>query len=90
MNETIRMYIKIAMGTAAAGTLFASNYYGKQALPNVIDDHRKMAALYEEAAEETDRLGEKEEILICLAEDELTENANWYAYQSKSEPDLGI
>ena len=90
VNYVIRMYIKIAMGTAAAGTLFASNYYGKQALPNVIDDHRKMAALYEEAAEETDRLGEKEEILICLAEDELTENANWYAYQSKSEPDLGI
>ena len=90
VNYAVRMYIKIAMGTAAAGTLFASNYYGKQALPNVIDDHRKMAALYEEAAEETDRLGEKEEILICLAEDELTENANWYAYQSKNEPDLGI
>ena len=90
VNYAIRMYIKIAMGTAAAGTLFASNYYGKQALPNVIDDHRKMAALYQEAAEEIDRLGEKEELLISLAEDELTENANWYAYQSKSEPDLGI
>ena len=90
VNYIIRMYIKIAMGTAAAGTLFASNYYGKQALPNVIDDHRKMAALYEEAAEEIGRLGEKEELLISLAEDELTENANWYAYQSKNEPDLGI
>lgn len=90
VNETIRMYIKIAMGTFSAGTLFASNYYGKQALPNVIDDHRKMAALYEEAADEIDRLGESEELLIRLAEDELNENANWYAYQSKSEPDLGI
>lgn len=90
VNETIRMYIKIAMGTAAAGTLFASNYYGKQALPNVIEDHRKMQALYEEAADEIDRLGENEDLLIRLAEDELNENANWYAYQSKSEPDLGI
>ena len=89
-NCIIRMYIKIAMGTAAAGTLFAGSYYGKQALPNVTDDHRKMAALYEEAAEEIGRLGEKEELLISLAEDELTENANWYAYQSKNEPDLGI
>ena len=84
------MYIKIAMGTAAAGTLFAGNYYGKLALPNVIDDHRKMAALYEKAADEIDRHGESEELLVRLAEDELNENANWYAYQSKSEPDLGI
>ncbi len=90
ISETIRMYIKIAMGTAAAGTLFAGNYYGKLALPNVIDDHRKMAALYEKAAGEIDRLGESEELLVRLAEDELNENANWYAYQSKSEPDLGI
>ena len=90
VNNTIRMYIKIAMGTFSAGTLFASNYYGKQALPNVMDDHRKMVILYEEAAAEIDRLGENEELLIRLAEDELTENANWYAYQSKSEPELGI
>lgn len=90
VSETIRMYIKIAMGTAAAGTLFAGNYYGKQALPNVIDDHRKMQALYEEAACRIDRLGESEDLLVRLAEDELNENANWYAYQSKSEPDLGI
>ena len=90
VSETIRMYIKIAMGTAAAGTLFAGNYYGKQALPNVIDDHRKMAILYEEAAAEISRLGENEELLVRLAEDELTENANWYAYRSKSEPELGI
>lgn len=90
VSETIRMYIKIAMGTAAAGTLFAGNYYGKQALPNVIEDHRKMQALYEEAIDEIDRLGENEELLVRLAENELNENANWYAYQSKSEPDLGI
>ena len=90
VNGMRRMYIKIVMGTAAAGTLFAGNYYGKLALPNVTDDHRKMAALYEEAAEEIDRLGEKEDLLISLAEDELAENANWYAYQSKNEPELGI
>ena len=90
VNQTIRMYIKIAMGTFSAGTLFAGNYYGKQALPNVMDDHRKMVTLYEEAAAEIDRLGENEQLLIRLAEDELNENANWYAYQSKSEPELGI
>lgn len=90
VDETIRMYIKIAMGTFSAGTLFASNYYGKQALPNVVDDHRKMASLYEEAESEIERRGETEDLLIRLAEDELTENANWYAYQSKNEPDLGI
>ena len=49
-----------------------------------------MVALYEKAADEIDRQGESEELLVRLAEDELNENANWYAYQSKSEPDLGI
>ena len=49
-----------------------------------------MVTLYEEAAAEIDRLGENEQLLIRLAEDELNENANWYAYQSKSEPELGI
>ena len=90
VNDTIRMYIKIAMGTFSAGTLFAGNYYGKQALPNMMDDHRKMVILYEEAAAEIGRLGENEDLLIRLAENELAENANWYAYQSKNEPELGI
>ncbi|MBQ6583422.1 MAG: hypothetical protein IJH77_06330, partial [Mogibacterium sp.] len=89
-NNTIRMWFKIAMGTLSAGTLFTSNYYGKLALPNVIDDHRKMVLLYHEAEKVIERDGETPEILIRLAEDELQENSNWYAYQSMNDADINI
>ena len=46
--------------------------------------------LYEEAEREIAEKGESEPLLVRIAEDELGENANWYAYQSKYEPDLGI
>ena len=86
----VRLFIKIAMGTFSCGTLFAGNYYGKQALPDVMDDHRKMILLYEEAEREIAANGERESLLIRLAENELNENSNWYAYQSKHEPELAI
>lgn len=88
--NVIRLWIKIVLGTLSATTLFANNYYGKQALPNVMDDHIRMEILYEVALREMERLGEKEELFIRLAENELAETANWYAYQSKNEPELGI
>ena len=90
VNDTVRAGIKIAMGTFSAFTLFANNYYGNLALPNVIDDHRKMMLLYEEAEREIADKGEAEPLLIRIAEDELGENANWYAYQSKHEPGMDI
>lgn len=90
INDTVRVVIKVAMGTFSAATIFTSNYYGKLALPNVIDDHLKMILLYEEAEHEIAEKGESEPLLVRIAEDELEENANWYAYQSKYEPELGI
>ncbi len=90
INDIVRVVIKVAMGTFSAATVFTGNYYGKQALPNVIDDHLKMILLYEEAEHEIAEKGESELLLARIAEDELGENANWYAYQSKHEPELGI
>ena len=90
VNDTVRVIIKVAMGTFSAATVFTGNYYGKLALPNVIDDHLKMILLYEEAEHEIADKGETEPLLVRIAEDELGENANWYAYQSKHEPELGI
>lgn len=49
-----------------------------------------MILLYEEAEHEIAEKGESEPLLVRIAEDELSENANWYAYQSKHEPELGI
>ena len=89
-NDSVRTAFKLLMGAFSALTLFANNYYGRLALPNVIDDHRKMALLYEEAEREIADKGETESLLLRIAEDELCENANWYAYQSKHDEGLGI
>jgi len=89
-NDAVRTGFKLCMGAFSAVTLFANNYYGRLALPNVIDDHRKMVMLYEEAESEIADKGEAEPLLLRIAEDELCENANWYAYQSKHDEGLGI
>ena len=89
-NDAVRTAFKLLMGAFSALTLFANNYYGRLALPNVIDDHRKMALLYEEAEREIADKGEDESLLLRIAEDELCENANWYAYQRKHDEGLGI
>ena len=89
-NDAVRTWFKLCMGAFSAVTLFANNYYGRLALPNIIDDHRKMAMLYEEAEREIADKGEDEMLLLRIAEDELYENAHWYAYQNKHNEGLGI
>jgi len=89
-NDAVRTAFKLLMGAFSALTLFANNYYGRLALSNVIDDHRKMVLLYEEAEREIADKGEAEPLLMRIAEDELCENANWYAYQRKHDEGLGI
>ena len=85
-----RAIIKIVVGTMSAFTLFTGNYYGKMSLLNIIDDHRRMAALYERAEEQIAAEGESRELLLFLARECLNENAAWYAYQNKNKPDLVI
>ena len=89
-NDAVRTGFKLCMGVFSAVTIFANNYYGRLALPNVIDDHRKMVMLYEEAEREIADKGEDELLLLRIAEDELYENANWYAYKNKHDEGLGI
>ena len=85
-----RAIIKIVVGTMSAFTLFTGNYYGKMSLPNIIDDHSRMAALYKRAEERIAAEGESRELLLFLARECLNENAAWYAYQNKNKPDLVI
>ena len=49
-----------------------------------------MAMLFEEAEREIADKGEDEMLLLRIAEDELYENANWYAYQNKHDEGLGL
>ena len=84
----VRAMLKIILGTMSAMTLFTGSYYGKMSLSNVIDDHKRMIALYETAEEEILRDGENEELLLMLAREFLNENSTWYAYQSKNKAEL--
>ncbi len=85
-----RAVLKFLLGTMSAVTLFTGTYYGRMSLPDVIDDHKRMLALYEHAENEIIENGEREELLISLARECLNENASWYAYQSKNEPSLTL
>ncbi len=86
----IRAVLKIVLGTMSAITLFTGSYYGKMSLSNVIDDHRRMIALYEKTEEDILRDGESGELLLSLAREFLNENSTWYAYQNKNKPDIVI
>ena len=88
--NSVRVILKVVLGTMSAVTLFTSSYYGKMSLDNKIDDHRRMIALYQKSEQEIEINGETDELLLSLAREFLSENSNWYAYQKKNNPDLVI
>ena len=88
--ELFRTVLKIVLGGLSAGTLFAGNYYGKLSLTQNAEDHKKMAALFEEAECSIGYEGETREILERLAQEALGENSAWYAFQSMNEPDISL
>lgn len=88
--NVFRAVLKVVVGTMSAATLFTGNYYGKMSLPNIIDDHERMIALYESAEEKIKTEGESDELIISLARECLNGNSTWYAYQKKNQPDLVI
>ena len=97
--ELYRCIIKVALGSLSATTLFVGNYYGKMSLDNVMEDHRRMIALYEKAERDIttkDETGggeakcESEALLLDLAREFLNENSTWYAYQSTNRLEISI
>ena len=89
-TDMVRSIMKIVIGTMSAATLFTGSYYGKMSLSNIIEDHRRMAMLYEKVENEILQNGETEELIITLAREFLIENSTWYSYQSKNTPNLTI
>lgn len=85
--DMIRGFLKIAMGTASAASLFTASYYGKMSLSDSIKDHKRMNELYNKAKEDL-KNGEPEEGVIELARHYLNENSAWYAYENQNKPDL--
>ena len=88
--NVIRAILKIILGTMSAVTIFTGSYYGKMSLSNIIDDHKRMSALYEQAEKDISQNGETDELIIFLAREFLIENGTWYAYQNKNKPDIII
>lgn len=86
-----RAILKIIMGIMSVITIFISNYYGKMSLSRKIEEHRRMALLYDKAKKEILQKGEEsEELLVFLAREFLIENATWYAHQKGNKIDLNI
>lgn len=85
-----RAIIKIAIGTASAGALFAGSYFGKKSLSEKIDDHSRMILLYDQVEEKITQSesGETDEDILFLAREFLIENSIWYAYQSQNGPEI--
>ena len=86
-----RAILKIIIGIMSVITIFISNYYGKMSLSRKIEEHRRMALLYDKAKKEILQKGEEsEELLVFLAREFLIENATWYAHQKGNKIDLNI
>ena len=86
----IRAFIKVLLGSLSAITLFTNNYYGKMSLSNIIDDHKKMIALYDDVEKKIEKEGEKEELILYLAKESINENSSWYAYESSNNIEMNI
>ena len=88
--EIYRTWLKILLGTISAVTLFVANYYGKQSLPRILTDHRKMERFYSKMFDQLTQHGQTEELLTILAREELIENGNWCSFQRDNKPDISL
>ncbi len=87
----LRTWLKIIWGCISAVTVFFSGFYGKQSLERKSIDHKKMAALFEQAENEylvypTRRM----EMFRQLGREELIENGNWVSYCRENRPDFSV
>ena len=88
--ELYRTFLKIAMGSISAATLFISNYYGRLSLPRKLSDHGKMERFYAKIGEQLTLQGQTDGLLTLLAREELIENGNWCSYQRDNRPDISF
>lgn len=88
--EICRTFLKVALGTVSAATVFIANYYGKQSLPRKLSDHDMLSDFYSEMLNELTLYGQEAALLEQLAREELTENGNWVSYQLDNTPDISL
>ena len=88
--ELWRTVLKIVLGSLSAATLFAGNYYGKLALDEEMEEHRRMAALFESAEACLTEDGADEKLAEGLVREMFGENVRWYVSRSGRRPELGL
>ncbi len=88
--EGWRTFLKIALGSISAVTLFTANYFGRLSIPRRCSDHSKMERFFGKIAVQLQLQGQTDELLTALAREELTENGNWCSYQRDNTPNLNL
>jgi len=83
----MRSLFKVGLGVVSTAALFLSSYYGRLSLGRQIEDHKKMASLYQAAhdAPVKDRA-----LCVSLAREEVIENGNWLSYMKENTPGIDL
>ena len=79
-----RTCLIVVIGLFSAGSLFLSNFYGKQNLERKYEDHIHMADLYKYALDKTENSSLSKDLIEEIAREEILENAAWYSYTKES------
>ncbi len=89
-----RNFAAIILGTAAAGSVLASNYWGKLSYNRKLDDNEKMSRFYASAyarwSEVREHSAEIERFVKEIAREEIVENGIWCSYVNENGLEINI
>lgn len=91
---TWRNFAAIVLGSATAGSLLASSYWGKLSYGRKLEDNEKMSILYASAYERWNEVknysAEIEEFVKEIAREEIVENGIWCSYVNENGLEINI
>ena len=89
-----RNFVAIILGTATAGSLLASSYWGKLSYDRKVDDNEKMSKFYASACarwNDVRKHGEEIERFVKeIAREEIIENGIWCSYINENGLEINI
>jgi len=81
LTMELRVWFKILWGCLSAVTIFVSGFYGRLSFERKAFDHKKMALLFDTAAQQYESNPEERSSMFrALARKEVIENGNWLSY----------
>lgn len=91
---TYRNFIAIILGTATAGSLLASSYWGKLSYARKVDDNEKMSKFYASACARWNNVRkhseEIERFVKEIAREEIVENGIWCSYVNENKLEINV